>query len=99
MSKKNFILIFLAALVLTGGGGYYWWQKERAQLPEYIASGNGRIESEMTQVATTAGGRVEAILVKEGDMVEKGQLLARMDTAELKATLVRAKANSGAAWR
>lgn len=93
MSKKSIFLIFMSALILVSGGGYYWWQKERSQLPEYIASGNGRIESEMTQVATTAGGRIVEMLVKEGDRVEKGHILARMDTAELRATLARAEAN------
>lgn len=97
MSKKYIPLIFLLATILVGGWAYYLWQKKQSEMPEYIASGNGRIESEMTQVATTAGGRVVAILVKEGDSVEKGQILARMDTAELKATLARAEANLASA--
>jgi len=97
MAKKPLFFILFAALLLVVGVGYYLWQKELSKLPEYIATGNGRIESEMTHVATKAGGRVDEVLAKEGDMVEKGQILARIDSAELKSTLARVLANLASA--
>jgi len=82
-------------LLLAGGaagGGYYWWQTQQDRLPGYIASGNGRIEAEEVHIATKYAGRVAEVLVEEGDTVDAGQVLARMDTAELLASLAKAEA-------
>jgi multidrug efflux pump subunit AcrA (membrane-fusion protein) len=50
-----------------------------------LASGNGRIEATEVDVATKLGGRVDAILVNEGDFVSAGQPLARMQVLSLEA--------------
>jgi HlyD family secretion protein len=57
-----------------------------------FASGNGRIEATEVDVATKQPGRVEAVRVNEGDMVEAGQVLARMEAAMLRAQLHEAEA-------
>jgi membrane fusion protein (multidrug efflux system) len=44
-------------------------------------------------VAADTGGRVEWVGPREGDRIKKGQLLAKIDVASLKAALDRAKAN------
>lgn len=85
--------IMLALLLLAAGYGLYsWMQTQRETLPEGIVRGNGRIEADQAGVAPKYAGRVEDILVAEGDMVAVGQLLARMDTDELDAALDRAEA-------
>jgi HlyD family secretion protein len=43
-------------------------------------------------VAVKFAGRIEEVVIREGDLVQSGQLLARMDTDELEATLAQAKA-------
>jgi HlyD family secretion protein len=50
-------------------------------------AGNGRIESTEVDIATKSAGRVREVLVKEGDFVESGQVVARMDTQTLEAEL------------
>lgn len=87
-------ILLIAALLVAGavGGGYYWWFQEQNRLPADIASGNGRIEAEEIHVAAKYAGRVAMVAVEEGDMVAAGQVLARMDTAELDASLARANA-------
>lgn len=52
-----------------------------------IASGNGRIETVQVNITAKYGGRVTEIFAQEGDMVKKGQLLAKLDTRELEAQL------------
>ncbi len=87
--------VALLVLLLVGGAaaaGYYWWRTEQDHLPDYIASGNGRIEAEEVHIATKYAGRVAEVVVEEGDTVEAGQVLARMDTAELMASLAKAEA-------
>lgn len=85
-------LAIIAVLLAAAAGGYFLWWKSQPRLPEYIATGNGRIESDLVHASTTAGGKVMEVTVKEGDAVQQGQVLARMDTQELEAMLARSKA-------
>jgi HlyD family secretion protein len=66
-------------------------------LPPGFASGNGRIEAIEYDIATKRAGRIAAVMVREGDMVEVGQVLARMDTRDLDADLREAEAQSAQA--
>lgn len=69
-----------------------WRQFAGSGLPPGIASGNGRIEAVEIDVATKTAGRIKEILVNEGDFVEVGQVLARMDTDQLEAQRRQAEA-------
>jgi HlyD family secretion protein len=92
MKGRTFWVLLLAFLV---GGGVLAWQARQAQLnalPPGIASGNGRIESVQVDVTTKEPGRVAKVLVREGDMVHAGQIVAKMDTVTLEAELARAEA-------
>ena len=51
-------------------------------LPAGFASANGRIESEKVEIATKWPGRIAEVLVKEGDIVEQGQVLARIEVTD-----------------
>ena len=87
---KRWLLI---ASVAIAAGGYAGWVKfGTASLPSGIASGNGRIEATEIDVSTKAPGRIREILVKEGDYVTAGQVLARMDTDQLEAQRRQAEA-------
>lgn len=90
---KKSVLAWAALLVVIIVAGVAWWQISRqSDLPEGISSSNGRIEAERIAVATKLAGRVAEVLVEEGDWVEQGQLIARMDTADLEAELKQAQA-------
>jgi HlyD family secretion protein len=86
------LLVVLVAAVLLGGGYFAWRMLSTSEVPPGFAKANGRIEAERVDVATKLPGRLEEVLVKEGDTVKAGQVLARMDTAELEAQLADAKA-------
>jgi HlyD family secretion protein len=79
--------LVLGALVVAalGAAGYgvYWLRLPR--LPTGFASGNGRIEATEYDIAAKYAGRVVEVHVKEGDLVEKGQVLAQMDVEVLEA--------------
>jgi HlyD family secretion protein len=77
----------ICALALAGAGAWYWWQQNQHALPPGISKSNGRLEAEQVEIAAKLPGRIVAILAKEGDTVEAGQVLARMDTAQLQAQL------------
>lgn len=76
---------FLVAAVLAVGGYYAWKRLSDPSLPEGIASGNGRIEAVEIDISAKTAGRIKDIAVDEGGLVEAGQVLARMDTAQLDA--------------
>ncbi|WP_339782198.1 HlyD family efflux transporter periplasmic adaptor subunit [uncultured Thalassospira sp.] len=97
MKTVRAILIMLAVLIVMAGGGYYAWLQNQDDLPDYIASGNGRIEAEEIHVAARYAGRVSEVLVDEGDRVNAGDILAKMDTSELDAQLAQAMAEEARA--
>ena len=71
--------IVVAAVVIAAA----WWMLRPAGLPPGFAASNGRIEATEVDIATKIAGRIETILVKEGQFVHKGDVLARMDTRVL----------------
>lgn len=81
--KQLALLIFSAALVSVV---YFAWVLLRPSGPgEGFVSGNGRIEATEIDVATKLAGRLEELLVREGDFVTAGQPLARMQLDTLRA--------------
>ena len=97
MSKKSLRLMIVAAVVGAAGFfGYQYWQQMKSNLPKGIASGNGRIEAKLVDVAAKEALRVKEILVDEGALVEPGDVLVRMDTATLEAQLAEARLNVAA---
>jgi HlyD family secretion protein len=96
MKGKTFWILVLAALAGCGVVGWQAYQARLNALPPGFAEGNGRVESVQVDVTTKEPGRVEKILVREGDMVHAGQVVARMDIVTLNAELARAQATVAA---
>jgi HlyD family secretion protein len=71
------------------------WVKTRPSGPGAgFVSGNGRIEATEIDIATKLAGRVQSILVNEGDFVKVGQSLAQMQIDVLDAQRDEAAAQS-----
>jgi HlyD family secretion protein len=86
--------IILAIVIIgTGSAAFWFFNKKRNELPVGIASGNGRIEAELVEVAAKEALRVQEILVAEGDLVKKDQVLVKLNTETLDAELAEAKKN------
>ncbi len=74
--------------------GYYGWSHLHSNGPgEAFASGNGRIEATEIDVAAKLPGRLQDILVSEGDFVSAGQTLGHMQVLSLEAQRAEATAN------
>jgi HlyD family secretion protein len=93
------IAVLLAILSSAAGGGYYWWQHLRSQMLPGIASGNGRLEADLINIDTKYPGRIAEILADEGDIVKAGQVVARMDTRDIEASLKKAQSQVRQATR
>ncbi|MGH6760997.1 MAG: HlyD family secretion protein [Phyllobacterium sp.] len=61
-------------------------------LPKGIAQSNGRIEGQEVEIASKYPGRLASVDVEEGDTVEAGQVVARIDDREYRAQLLGAQA-------
>jgi len=86
------IVVAVAAII-----GWQFWKAKQSELPKGIASGNGRIEAKLADVAAKEPLRVKEVLVEEGDLVKPGQILVRLDTVTLDAQLAEANAQVAAA--
>ena len=85
MSKR--MILILLVLVAVGGGAVAWVVLSKPKLPNGFAGGNGRLEAKQVYVSTKYPGRIAEVLFNEGDTVEAGQVVARMDTTALQAQL------------
>lgn len=92
-TRSNRLPALAVAAIVLILGGYYFWNSSGGEGPgEGFAGGNGRIEATEIDIAAKLAGRVDQILVDEGDFVEAGQVLAIMQTDVLQAQLSEARA-------
>lgn len=75
------------------------WRAVRARAGESELRLSGNIELTEVQLSFKTPGRVEDLLVEEGDAVQAGQVVARLDTAELERARQREAAAAEAAAR
>ena len=92
MKKNVRAILIVVMLLLAGAALYIFVSEDSSELPVGFVQGNGRIEAEQVEIATTFAGRVAQVLAAEGNLVVVGELLVEMDTDELTAALDRAKA-------
>jgi HlyD family secretion protein len=90
MSKK--LILLTVAVAVVGGGVVAWLILSKPALPPGFAASNGRLEAKQVDIATKYQGRIAEVLADEGDTVESGQIVAKMDTQPLEAELRNAEA-------
>ena len=84
--------LILGVLLLVVAGASIWWFYVRIPPLVGFGSGNGRLEVQEIDVATKFPGRIAEVLVDEGDRVQVGQVVARMDMSSLNAQVREAEA-------
>jgi HlyD family secretion protein len=93
-TKKALIWTLVGiAVVAVAFVGLRWWRAEQTALPEGIASGNGRVEAKLVDVAAKEPLRVKKIFVDEGSLVRPNEVLVQLDTVTLEAQLAEARAS------
>src|ERR1700751_414389 len=88
--KRKFLipLLVLAGLAAPGGYSMGWLHQDPS------LEGSGTVEARNIRVGSRMGGRIDKVLVREGDTVEVGQLLISFDDKELQASLAQSRANA-----
>lgn len=93
IAPRTLILRILAVVALLAGvGAWYLYARQTDGPPDGFARSNGRIEAERIDIAAKYAGRLEEVLVAEGQMVEAGDVVAVMESAETEARLREAQA-------
>jgi HlyD family secretion protein len=87
--KKVIRIVLLLAIV--GGGVFWWWRTANAKPSDRILV-SGNLELTQVDISFKTAGRLIERTVTEGDTVKKGQLLARLDPAQLRHQDIRDKA-------
>ena len=89
-TRSRLVWIAAGVLVIAAAGA---WQFLRPPPDDgSFVRGNGRIEATEVDVAAKAPGRVDEILVNEGDFVNANDVVARMNVKGLQAQLAQAQA-------
>lgn len=83
MDKSKRHLAWWVVGVLAVATVVAWWLLRPTGVPEGFAVSNGRIEATEVDIASKIAGRIDTILVKEGQFVREGEVLAKMDTRVL----------------
>ena len=84
-------ILVLSGAVLLGAVAYAGLTF--APKTKSVLNASGTIEARTIHVGSKIGGRIENVLVHEGDQVEAGQTLILLDSAELNAALEQATAH------
>ena len=78
-TKRKFIIatgIFFLLVGLAGGG--WWWYRST----KMVSTDDARVSGTIVSVSPKISGRIGEVLVKEGDTVKKGQVLAKIDVRD-----------------
>jgi HlyD family secretion protein len=82
------IVLILAGVAAVAAYSIGWFHHDNA------LQGSGTVEARNIRVGSKVGGRIDQILVREGDSVEPGQTLITFDDKELKASLAQSRATA-----
>jgi multidrug resistance efflux pump len=101
MKQKRAVIIAVVLVILAAGGAVLWTNPTqlaglRASLglsaSQAVANGqtveaSGTIEAEEVSITTEIGGRVKEVRADEGDLVQAGDVLVRLDESEVLAKM------------
>jgi HlyD family secretion protein len=111
--RNRFVWIAVIILAVAGGGSGFLSNRATAEKARAaaataqvnpspyaaIASGKADVEGGIIQVAARRAGVIQDVLVQEGDMVRRGQVLARLEDDQPRLASVRAAKPSGSPSR
>jgi HlyD family secretion protein len=81
-------------LVITAASSVWWFWERNAIDPSLVLYGN--VDLRQVELAFNDSGRIVALFAQEGDRVEAGQILARLDVRRLKPQVDEAEARAAA---
>src|SRR5215471_17288573 len=86
--RLAFIIIGVAAMLAATAVYANWFRRDNS------LRGSGTVEARNIRVGSKVSGRIERVLVREGDAVQPGQVLITFDNKKLQAALEQSHANA-----
>jgi HlyD family secretion protein len=95
MNRKRILSIVVVVAAIVAGIAYSsgWFGRDSS------LQGSGTVEARDIRVGSKVGGRIDKVLVREGDTVQAGQVLITFDDKELQAALDQSRAAAEKARR
>jgi HlyD family secretion protein len=90
-SKRSLRILIILLLLVVAGVLVWWFFLRKPPIPANLITLSGRIESDDSAVAVKVAGRIQEVTVREGDKVTAGQVIARLDDAQLRARVEQAQ--------
>jgi HlyD family secretion protein len=87
MNRKRIVIIIVVVIAIAATALYAGWFHRDTSL-----QGSGTVEARDIRVGSEVGGRIDKVLVREGDKVQPGQVLITFDDKELQAALEQSRA-------
>lgn len=94
MTRKRVTFIIALVVIVTATALSAGWFRRNNTL-----QGSGTVEARNIRVGSKVGGRIDKVLVREGDQVAPGQILITFDDKELQAALEQSRASAEKAAR
>src|SRR6201997_3570988 len=91
MNRKAILILVTAAVtvaIVTSGFSAGWFHRDTT------LQGSGTVEARDIRVGSKIGGRIDKVLVREGDAVQPGQVLITFDDKELQAAMEQSRAGA-----
>src|ERR1700757_4144975 len=95
MNRKRAVVIVVVAAAIAGAAAYSggWFRRDSS------LQGSGTVEARDIRVGSKIAGRIDKVLVREGDTVKAGQVLITFDDRDFLASLQQSKASAQKAER
>ncbi len=84
MNRNRILIVLIIVAAVAATALYAGWFRRDTGL-----QGSGTVEARDIRVGSKIGGRIDKVLVREGDSVQPGQILITFDDKELQAALER----------
>jgi len=88
MKKRRAVLLIV--VLAAAGGAWYWYSGRMKTTNNILVSGN--LELTQVDLSFKTAGRMTELTVREGQFVKRGDLIAKLDSAQLEQQLLRDQA-------
>ncbi|BBB91401.1 MAG TPA: HlyD family secretion protein [Methylomusa anaerophila] len=89
LSNRQMVMICGVLVAILVVGGAWWW----IRASRMVSTDDARVKGTIVAVSAKVNGRIQNVLVKEGDHVKEGQIIAVLERQEFEAQVEQAKAN------
>lgn len=87
IKNKRLISIIIIAVLAAGIGALCWWLSVRS----LISTDNAKVNGDLVNISPEVSGKLVELCVAEGQQVQTGQIVARLDDSQYKINLKQAK--------